>query len=104
MANDRLVEPPPIPRIRKIGIVGTALLLLVPMGASSDLGAGARISEGFGPFEKSANERVAHAFDEFKDLTSIPDELKTALASLSESFQSPKKPRRFRLKAMNDLI
>ena len=92
MINDRLVEPPPIPRIRKLGIVGTALLLLGSMAASSVLGAGARISEGFEPFEKSANERVAQAFDDFKDLASIPDELKIALTSLSERVQSPQKP------------
>jgi hypothetical protein len=86
------VEPSPTPYIRKIGIVGTALLLLGPMAASTVLGAGARVSEGFEPFEKSANVRVAQAFEDFMDLASIPDELKIALASLSESIQSPQKP------------
>ena len=92
MTNDRPVQPPPSPHIRKIGIVGTAILLLGPMAASTALGAGTRISEGFEPFEKSANERVAQAFDDFKDLASIPDELKIALTSLSERIQSPQKP------------
>jgi hypothetical protein len=92
MTNDRLVQPPPIPQIRKIGIVGTAILLLGPMAASTVLGAGSRISEGFEPFEKSANERVAQTFEDIKDLASISDELKTALASLSQGVQSAQKP------------
>jgi hypothetical protein len=92
MTNDRIVQAPPIPHIRKIGIVGTAILLLGPMAAFTVLGAGPRISEGFEPFEKSANEQVAQAFEDIKDLASISDELKTALASLSQSVQSAQKP------------
>jgi hypothetical protein len=92
MTNDRLVQPPPIPQIRKIGIVGTVILLLGPMTAFTVLGAGPRISEGFEPFEKSANERVAQVFEDIKDLASISDELKTALASLNQSVQSAQKP------------
>jgi hypothetical protein len=91
MINDLLVRPSPIAHIRKIGI-GAAILLLGPMAASSVLGAGTRISQGFEPFEKSANERVAQAFEEINDLVSIPDELKTALASLSQSVQSAQTP------------
>ncbi|MGM4875766.1 hypothetical protein AB7645_31565 [Bradyrhizobium sp. 956_D2_N1_5] len=68
MSNDRLVRPPPTARIRKIGIIGGAILLLGPMAASTVFGAGTRISEGFEPFEKSANERVAQAFEDIKDL------------------------------------
>jgi hypothetical protein len=41
-------------RIRKIGIIGAAILLLGPMAASTVPGAGTRISEAFQPFEKSA--------------------------------------------------
>jgi|SRR5687767_3625251 hypothetical protein len=92
MPNDRLVQPPPILHIRKIGIVGTAILLLGPMAAFTALGAGSRISEGFEPFEKSASERVAQAFEDVRDIASISDELKTALASLSQSVQSAQKP------------
>jgi hypothetical protein len=89
MTNDRLVQPPPTPHLRKIGIVVTAILLLGPMVAATALGAGTRISEGFEPFEKSASERVAQAFEDIKDLAPISDELKTALASLSQSVQKP---------------
>jgi hypothetical protein len=92
MTNDRLVQQPPIPHIRKIGIVGTAILLLGTMAPFTVLGAGPRISEGFEPFEKSAKERVAQAFEDIKELASISDELKTALASLSQSVQSAQKP------------
>ncbi|MBR1151612.1 hypothetical protein [Bradyrhizobium sp. JYMT SZCCT0428] len=92
MTNDRPVQPPPSPHIRKIGIVGTAILLLGPMAASTALGAGTRISEGFEPFEKSASERVAQAFEDIRDIASISDELKTALASLSRSVQGAQKP------------
>jgi hypothetical protein len=92
MTNDRLVQPPPIAQIRKIGIVGIAILLLGPMAAFTVLGAEPRISEGFEPFEKSANERVAQAFEDMKDLASVSDELKTALASLSQSVRAQKPP------------
>ena len=92
MTNDRIVRLPPIPHIRKIGIVGTAILLLGPMAAFTALGAGPRISEGFEPFEKSANERVAQAFEDMKDIASISDELKTALALLRQTVQSAQKP------------
>jgi hypothetical protein len=92
MINDLLVRPPPIARSRKIGIIGAAILLLGPMAASTVLGVGTRISEGFEPFEKSANERVAQAFEDINDLASISDELKAALASLSQSLQGAQKP------------
>src|SRR4051812_11629342 len=92
MTNDRIVPLPPITHIRNIGIVGTAILLLGPMASITPLGAGPRISEGFEPFEKSANERVAQAFEDIKDIASISDELKTALASLSQAVQSAQKP------------
>jgi hypothetical protein len=92
MSNDRLVRPPPTARIRKIGIIGGAILLLGPMAASTVFGAGTRISEGFEPFEKSANERVAQAFEDIKDLAPLSDELNTALASLSQNVQSAQKP------------
>ena len=91
MINDRLVRPP-IARIRKIGIVVTAILLLGPMVAATALGAGTRISEAFEAYEKSANERVAQAFEDTKDLAPISDELKTALALLSQSVQGAQKP------------
>ena len=92
MFNDRLMQPPLVSHVRKIGIVGTAILLLGPMVASTALGAGTRISEAFEPFEKSANERVAQGFDDLKDLAPIPDELKAVLASLSQSLQGAQKP------------
>src|SRR6266567_4395606 len=92
MTNDRIVRLPPIPHIRKIGIVRTAILLLGPMAAFTAVEAGPRISEGFEPFEKSANERVAQAFEDIKDIASISDEQKTAQASLSQSVQSAQKP------------
>ena len=92
MINDRLLRPPPTARIRKIGIIGAALLLLGPMAASTVLGAGTRISEAFEPFEKSANERVSEAFEDIEGIASISDELKTALALLSQSVQGEQKP------------
>ena len=85
----RLVQPL---HIRKIGIVGTAILMLGPMAAFSAPGAGPRVSEGFEPFEKSASERVAQAFEDIRNIASISDELKTALASLSQSVQGAQKP------------
>lgn len=91
MINDRLLRAPPVLRIRKIGVIGTALLLLGPMAASTVLGAGTRISEGFEPFEKSANERVAQAFEDGRDVASVSDELKPALASLTQSVHGAQK-------------
>lgn len=92
MINDRRLRPPPMARIRKIGIIGAAILLLGPMAASTVLGAGTRISEAFEPFEKSANERVSGAFDDIKGIAPVSDELKTWLASLSQSVQGEQKP------------
>lgn len=92
MINDRLVQTPPIPHVRKIGIIGTALLLLGPMSTSTVLGAETRISEGFEPFDKSANERVAQAFEDFKGVAPASDELKTALAWLTQSIHSAQTP------------
>jgi hypothetical protein len=66
MTNDRVVPLPPITHIRNIGIVGTAILLLGPMAAITPLGAGPRISEDFEPFEESANEHVAQAFEDMQ--------------------------------------
>ncbi|MDA9435340.1 hypothetical protein [Bradyrhizobium sp. CCBAU 51627] len=91
MINDRLVGPP-IASIRKIGIIGAAILLLGPIAASTALGAGTRISEGFEPFDKSANERVSEAFEDIEGIASISDELKTALALLSQNVQGVRKP------------
>ncbi|MEH2560681.1 hypothetical protein [Bradyrhizobium sp. AZCC 2289] len=94
MANDHLLQPPPILQqdnnIRKG--VWTTVLLLGPIAAAIVLGAGTRISEGFEPFAKSANERVSEAFEDINDLASISNELKTALASLSQSVHSAQKP------------
>lgn len=92
MINDRLLRPPPMARIHKIGIIGAAILLLGPMAASTILGAGTRISEAFEPFEKSANERCSEAFEDIKGIVPASDELKTALASLSQSVQGEQKP------------
>ncbi|WFU43361.1 hypothetical protein QA640_13455 [Bradyrhizobium sp. CB82] len=91
MTNHRLVRPP-IARIRKIAIIGAAFLLLGPMAASTVLGAGTRISQGFEPFEKSANERVSEAFEDIKGVAPVSDELKTALASLTQSIHSAQTP------------
>lgn len=92
MTNNRLVQPPQTPHIRKIGIAGTAILLLGAMAAFTTPGAGPRVSEGFESFEKSASERVAQAFEDMRGIASIPDELKTALATLSQSVRSEQKP------------
>lgn len=90
MINAPLVSP--IPGIRKIGIIGTAILLLGPMTASTTLGAGTRISEAFEPFEKSANERISEAFEDIKHIAPVSDELKTALASLTQSIHGVQTP------------
>lgn len=90
MINVSLVSP--IPSIRKIGIIGTAILLLGPMAASTTLGAGTRISEGFEPFEKSANERISEAFEDIKHIAPVSDELNTALASLPQSIHGVQTP------------
>jgi hypothetical protein len=90
MTTEHPLQPLPIHHNRKPGIIGAALLMLGPIAAAIVLGGGTRISDGFEPFEKSANERVAQAFEDIKDLAS--DELKTALASLSQSVQSAQKP------------
>ncbi|MGY4617273.1 hypothetical protein ACVWZ4_002500 [Bradyrhizobium sp. USDA 4472] len=83
MINDRIVGPP-IARIRKSGVIAAAILLLGPIAASTAFGAGTRSSEGFEPFDKLANERVSEAFEDIKGIASVSDELKTALASLSQ--------------------
>src|SRR5437867_9092375 len=92
MANDHLVQPPPIlQQDNKIGI-WTAILLLVPIAAAIVLGGGTRISEGFEPFTKSANERASESFEDVKDIALVSDELRNALASLSQNVQGAQKP------------
>ena len=95
MANNHLVQPPPILRQgnnnRKIGI-RAAVLLLVPIAAAIVLGGGTRISEGFEPFAKSANERVSESFEDIKGIAPVSDELRNVLASLSQTVQGAQKP------------
>jgi hypothetical protein len=95
MANDHLEQPPPILQQdnnnRKIGI-WTTILLLGPIAAAIVLGAQTRISESFEPFAKSANERVSESFEDVKGIAPVSVELKTALASLSQSVQGAQKP------------
>lgn len=90
MINGPLVSP--IPGIRKIGIIGTAILLLGPMAASTTQGTGTRISEGFEPFEKSANERISEAFEDIKHMAPVSDKLKTAMVSLTQSIHGVQTP------------
>ena len=94
MAKNHLVQPPPIPwqdqDNRNMGI-RAAVLLLVPIAAIV-LGGGTRISEGFEPFTKSANEHVSESFEDVKGIAPVSDELKLALASLSQSVQGAQKP------------
>jgi|KBSMisStaDraftv2_1062788.scaffolds.fasta_scaffold827359_2 hypothetical protein len=94
MAENHLVQPPPILQQdqdnRNMGI-RAAVLLLVPIAAIV-LGGGTRISEGFEPFTKSANEHVSESFEDVKGVAPVSDELKHALASLSQSVQGAQKP------------
>ena len=94
MAKNHLVQPPPILQPdqdnRSMGI-RAAVLLLVPIAAIA-LGGGTRISEGFEPFAKSANEHVSESFEDVKGIPPVSDELKHALASLSLSVQGAQKP------------
>ena len=94
MAKNHLVQPPPVPGPdqdnRSMGI-RAAVLLLVPIAAIV-LGGGTRISEGFEPFTKSANEHVSESFEDVKGVAPVSDELKHALASLSQSVQGAQKP------------
>ena len=94
MAENHLVQPPPILQQdqdnRNMGI-RAAVLLLVPIAAIV-LGGGTRISEGFEPFMKSANEHVSESFEDVKGIAAVSDELKYALASLSQSVQGAQKP------------
>jgi hypothetical protein len=95
MANDHFVQPPPILQQgnnnRKIGI-WTTILLLGPIAAAIVLGGGTRISEGFEPFAKSANERVSESFEDVKGIAPVSDELRNVLASLSQTVQGAQKP------------
>jgi hypothetical protein len=95
MANDHLLQLPPILQPdnnnRKSGI-WTTILLLGSIAAAIVLGAGTRISEGFEPFAKSANERVSESFEDVKGIAPVSDELKYALSSLSQSVQGQKAP------------
>ena len=94
MANNHLVQPSPTLQQHssnhRLG-VWTTILVLGPIAALV-LGGGTRISDGFEPFEKSANERVSQAFEEIEGLAPISDDLRTALASLSQSVQGTQKP------------
>jgi hypothetical protein len=94
MANDHLLKPPPIlqqdQNNRKMGI-RAAVLLLVPIAAIV-LGGGTRISEGFEPFTKSANERVSESFEDVKGIAPVSDELRNVLASLIQTVQGAQKP------------
>ncbi|WP_369719750.1 hypothetical protein AB8Z38_21065 [Bradyrhizobium sp. LLZ17] len=92
MINDLLVSPRPIARISTIGIIAAAILLFAAMAASTVLGVGTRISQAFEPFAKSPNERVSESFEDIKGIGPISDELKSALASLSQSVQGAQKP------------
>jgi hypothetical protein len=93
MAN-HIVQLPPILQQSsdrlKIGLCA-ALLLLAPIVAFA-VATGARVFEGFAPFAKSANVRVAQDFEDVKRTVPVPDELKNALASLSQGVQSEPKP------------
>jgi hypothetical protein len=95
MANDHFVQPPPILQQgnnnRKIGI-WTTILLLGPIAAAIVLGGGTRISEGFEPFAKSANERVSESFEDVKGIAPVSDELRNVLASLGQTVQGAQKP------------
>ena len=91
MTTDHLLQPPPIRHNRKPGIIAAAILMLGPIAAAIVLGGGTRIFGGFEPFEKSANERVSQAFEDLNGLAPISDDLKTALASLSQSVQGKRK-------------
>ncbi len=94
MANNHVVQPPPIllqdKDNHKKGI--SAAVLLVPIAAAIVLGGGTRISEGFEPFTKSANERASESFEDVKDIALVSDELRNALASLSQNVQGAQKP------------
>jgi hypothetical protein len=96
MTNDHLVQPPPIlqqdQNNREMGIRATATLLLVPIAAAIVLGGGTRISEGFEPFTKSANERVSESFEEVKGIAPVSNELRNVLASLSQTVRGAQKP------------
>ncbi|MCP3476363.1 hypothetical protein NLM33_39785 [Bradyrhizobium sp. CCGUVB1N3] len=86
------MQSPPIRHNRIPGIIGAAILVLGSIAAAIILGGGTRISDGFEPFEKSANERVSQAFEDLNGRAPISDDLKTALASLSQSVQGEQKP------------
>jgi len=51
-----------------------------------------RVFDGFAPFAKSANVRVSQGFEDMERTTPVSDNLKSALASLSRSVQSERKP------------
>ncbi|SFH82348.1 hypothetical protein [Bradyrhizobium sp. Gha] len=95
MANNHLVQPSSTlqqhSNKHRLG-VWTTILVLGPIAAALVLGGGTRISDGFEPFEKSANERVFQAFEEIKGLAPVSDDLRTALASLSQSVQGTQNP------------
>ncbi|MCP3464567.1 hypothetical protein [Bradyrhizobium sp. CCGUVB23] len=93
MTTDHLLQSPPIRHSnRKPGIIGAAILMFGSIAAAIVLGGETRISGGFEPFEKSANERVSQAFEDLDGLAPISEDLKTALASLSQSVQREQKP------------
>jgi hypothetical protein len=93
MPNDLSVQPPQTAHDRKIRIAGAAVLMLVAIAAAIVLEARTRTLEGIEPIGKSANERVSEAFEDTKDhLAPVSDELKNALASLSQNMQGAQKP------------
>ena len=95
MANNHLVQPQPILQQdqdnRKM-CIRAAVLLLLPIAAAIVLGGGTRISEGFEPFTKSANERVSESFEDVKGIAPVSDELRNVLALLSQTVQGAQKP------------
>ena len=94
MAKNHLVQPPPTlhpDQVNRSMGIRAAVLLLVPIAAIA-LGGGTRISEGFEPFTKSANEHVSESFEDVKGIPAVSDELKHALASLGLSVPGAPKP------------
>ena len=96
MANNHLVQLPPFLQQdrhnRKMGGIRAAVLLLVPIAAAFVLGGQTRISEGFEPFTKSANEHISESFEDVKGIAPVSDELRNVLASLSQTVQGTQKP------------
>ena len=94
MAN-HLVQPPPIHQQdsdkRRKGI-WAVFLLLGSIAAVIGLAIGTDFFKGLDPFAKSPNVRVSQGFEDVKSSTFVSDELKSALASLSQNLQGGQKP------------